>query len=109
MHLPRALLRHRREMPRHGHRDDVSREKYKAVCDERDWLRGALAARAGARPEDVPTVLRAAAAMPDPGGQAVTLDIGGERVICVLGDEPGGTPFSWWASACRLAAERLAS
>jgi hypothetical protein len=94
---------------RHGPRDSVSREQHKAVCDERDWLRGALAARACARPEDVPTILRAAAAMPDPGGQAVTLDISGEQVICVLGDEPGGTPFSWWAAARRLAAEQIAS
>lgn len=83
-------------------RDSVSRDQYDAAVAERDWLRGALAGRAATSPDGIPAVLKAAAAMPDPGGQVVTLNVNGEDVICVLGDEPDGTPLNWWAAVRQL-------
>lgn len=87
---------------RHRPQDTVSREQHDAVCDERDWLRGALAGLGATSPGEIPSVLKAAAAMPDPGGRVVTLGQGDEQVICVLGDEPGGSPLKWWAAVQRL-------
>lgn len=96
----RSFLRGPGRTRRRG--DSVSREQHNAVCDERDWLRGALAGLAATSPDEIPSVLKAAAAMPDPGGQVVTLYQGSEQVICILGDEPGGTPLKWWNAVQRL-------
>jgi len=64
---------------------------------EADALRLALRAVAGTGTESIPAVLYAASSIRQQAGDVVSVDISGQHVIAVIGDE-GGTPAEWWAA-----------
>jgi hypothetical protein len=66
---------------------------------------GGGAAAGGSPGEPLPPTLLAAATRGQAAGAPVRLEVGGQDVIAVIGDDEGGDPREWWNAIHRLTAQ----
>jgi hypothetical protein len=59
----------------------------------------------GSLGEPLPATLLAAATRGQAAGAPVRLEVGGQDVIAVIGDDEGGDPREWWNAIHRLTAQ----
>jgi hypothetical protein len=66
---------------------------------------GAAGPAGGSPGEPLPATLLAAATRGQAAGAPVRLEVGGQDVIAVIGDDEGGDPREWWNAIHRLTAQ----